>query len=133
MAWWNRRREQAPPIPNVEHKLVCIVDASLKMGKGKIAAQVGHLCMDVALGLERNNSYLLDVWTRRGQAKVVLKASDSDELGQLIEHAKEANLLTWSIRDAGRTQIPSGSMTVVGIGPAPIDQVDVVTGHLKLL
>ena len=52
---------------------------------------------------------------------------------RLIERAKEANLLTWSIRDAGRTQIPSGSMTVIGIGPAPVDQVDIVTGHLKLL
>ena len=133
MAWWNRRRNHAPSIPNVEHKLVCVVDASLKIGKGKIAAQVGHLCMDVALGLERNRPRILDVWTRRGQAKVVLKASDSEEMYRLIERAKEANLLTWSIRDAGRTQIPSGSMTVIGIGPAPVDQVDIVTGHLKLL
>ena len=89
--------------------------------------------MDVALGLERNNPRILAVWTRRGQAKVVLKASDSEEMYHLIERAKEANLLTWSIRDAGRTQIPSGSMTVIGIGPAPVDQVDIVTGHLKLL
>ena len=133
MAWWNRRREQTVPIPNVEHKLVGVVDASLKMGKGKIAAQVGHLCMEVALGLERNQPRLLQAWTRRGQAKVVLKALDSEEMHLLIDHAKEANLLTWSIRDAGRTQIPSGSMTVIGIGPAPVDQLDAVTGHLKLL
>ena len=133
MAWWNRRREQTDSIPNVEHKLVCVVDSSLKMGKGKIAAQVGHLCMDVALGLERNRPRLLHVWTRRGQAKVVLKASDSEEMHRLLNRAKEADFLTWSIRDAGRTQIPSGSMTVIGIGPAPVDQIDAVTGHLKLL
>ena len=30
-------------------KLVCIVDASLKMGKGKIAAQVGHASVKAAL------------------------------------------------------------------------------------
>ncbi len=133
MAWWNRRREQTAPIPNVEHKLACVVDASLKMGKGKIAAQVGHLCMEVALGLERNRPRLLQAWTSRGQAKVVLKALDSEEMHLLIDRAKEANLLTWSVRDAGRTQIPSGSMTVIGIGPAPVEQVDDVTSYLKLL
>jgi len=133
MAWWNRRREQTTHIPNVEHKLVCVVDASLKMGKGKIAAQVGHLCMEVALGLERNRPRLLQIWTRLGQAKVVLKALDTEEMHLLIDRAKEANLLTWSIRDAGRTQIPSGSMTVIGIGPAPVEQVDAVTSYLKLL
>ena len=37
------------------------------------------------------------------------------------------------IHDAGRTQIASGSATVLGIGPAPKSKVDEVTGHLKLL
>ncbi len=37
------------------------------------------------------------------------------------------------IADAGRTQIASGSYTVLGIGPAPKSVVDVVTGQLKLL
>ena len=133
MAWWKRRREQTTLIPNVEHKLACVVNTSLKMGKGKIAAQVGHLCMEVALGLVRNRPDLLQAWTRLGQAKVVLKALDSEEMNLLIDRAKEANLPTWSIRDAGRTQIPSGSMTVIGIGPAPVEQVDAVRSYLKLL
>jgi peptidyl-tRNA hydrolase, PTH2 family len=37
------------------------------------------------------------------------------------------------IADAGRTQIASGSLTVLGIGPAPKGVVDGVTGQLKLL
>ena len=37
------------------------------------------------------------------------------------------------IADAGRTQIASGSHTVLGIGPAPKGVVDRVTGGLKLL
>lgn len=37
------------------------------------------------------------------------------------------------IADAGRTQIASGSRTVLGVGPAPRSAVDAVTGHLKLL
>ena len=37
------------------------------------------------------------------------------------------------IQDAGRTQIASGSHTVLGIGPARKSVLDKVTGHLKLL
>lgn len=37
------------------------------------------------------------------------------------------------ISDGGRTQIPSGSHTVLGIGPAPKSVIDKVTGSLKLL
>lgn len=38
-----------------------------------------------------------------------------------------------SQEDAGRTQIAAGSLTVLAIGPAPVKEVDAVTGHLKLL
>ena len=37
------------------------------------------------------------------------------------------------VRDAGRTQIPSNSLTVAAIGPALVDDIDKITGHLKLL
>lgn len=37
------------------------------------------------------------------------------------------------IQDAGRTQIDPGSLTVLGVGPAPKSVVDQITGHLKLL
>lgn len=42
-------------------------------------------------------------------------------------------LIAEMIADAGRTQIASGSYTVVGIGPAPKSAIDAVTGGLKLL
>lgn len=35
--------------------------------------------------------------------------------------------------DAGRTQIAAGSRTVLAIGPAPVRELDSITGHLKLL
>jgi PTH2 family peptidyl-tRNA hydrolase len=34
--------------------------------------------------------------------------------------------------DAGRTQIASGTRTVLALGPAPKDLIDSVAGHLKL-
>jgi peptidyl-tRNA hydrolase len=37
------------------------------------------------------------------------------------------------IHDAGRTQIASGTATVLGVGPGPRSMIDKITGGLKLL
>ncbi len=37
------------------------------------------------------------------------------------------------IRDAGMTELPPGTLTVIGIGPAKTQAVDAVTKDLKLL
>ena len=55
------------------------------------------------------------------------------ELLKLQSEANENGLPNYLIMDAGRTQIESGSKTVVAIGPAPAYLIDKVTKHLKLL
>jgi PTH2 family peptidyl-tRNA hydrolase len=47
--------------------------------------------------------------------------------------ALQAGLPCYLVRDAGRTQIPAGSQTVLAIGPAPKSKINDITGHLKLL
>lgn len=37
------------------------------------------------------------------------------------------------VEDAGHTQIKAGSKTVLGIGPAYAQEIDLITSHLKLL
>lgn len=51
---------------------------------------------------------------------------------ELMQKARSAGLIAESIRDAGRTQIVSGTRTVCAIGPAPAKLIDTITGHLKL-
>ena len=58
-------------------KLVCIVDQSLKMGKGKIAAQVGHASVKAALQAAEKYPNQMAVWMASGQQKVVLKSPTS--------------------------------------------------------
>ncbi|KAG1828731.1 peptidyl-tRNA hydrolase II domain-containing protein [Suillus variegatus] len=60
-------------------------------------------------------------------------AAHQAKLLELEAVSKSLNLCARSILDAGRTQIAAGSRTVLGIGPAPIDLINQVTGHLKLL
>ena len=47
--------------------------------------------------------------------------------------ARSLGITAEVIADAGRTQIESGSLTVLGVGPAPKSEVDQVTVGLKLL
>jgi peptidyl-tRNA hydrolase len=47
--------------------------------------------------------------------------------------ALQAGMPCYLVHDAGRTQIPAGSQTVLAIGPAPKSKVDQLTGHLRLL
>ena len=51
----------------------------------------------------------------------------------LEARAVSAGMPTYIVHDAGRTQIPAGSQTVLAIGPAPKSLIDQITGHLKLL
>jgi peptidyl-tRNA hydrolase, PTH2 family len=50
-----------------------------------------------------------------------------------MREAQAAVLPAYLIRDAGRTVIPEGTMTCLGIGPAPAEKIDALTGSLPLL
>jgi PTH2 family peptidyl-tRNA hydrolase len=65
--------------------------------------------------------------------KVALQIKSEEEMEMLQATAISLGLVAEVIADAGRTQIASGSHTVLGIGPAPKSVVDKVTGGLKLL
>jgi PTH2 family peptidyl-tRNA hydrolase len=52
---------------------------------------------------------------------------------ELAAKAASLGMPTYIVCDAGRTQIPAGSQTVLAIGPASKSAIDRVTGHLKLL
>ena len=80
-----------------------------------------------------NGPLILQAWLSSGQKKVCLKGDDADHLLALEKQAKEAGLLTSKIHDAGHTQIPSGSLTVLAIGPCQDELVEKITENLKLL
>ena len=143
-------------------KQVIVVRKDLSMGKGKIAAQSAHASMQVLLsmmheakgkvfsnlkdnyfspdekhysiGLEVKRKTPLDRWLNSGYAKVCLYVNSEEELMSLFYEAQSENLPCSIITDAGITKfhgIPT--RTCIAIGPHYSEEIDLITGHLKLL
>ncbi len=116
----------------MELKQVIVVRSDLGMGKGKIAAQASHASLEAYEKAKKKNPQWVEQWKASGQTKVVVKAGGEAELLALFERVK--NILPAAlIRDAGRTQIEEGSLTCLGIGPAPEAEINKFTKDLKLL
>ncbi|XP_065085736.1 probable peptidyl-tRNA hydrolase 2 [Ochlerotatus camptorhynchus] len=116
-----------------EYKMILVVRNDLKMGKGKIAAQCGHAAVGAFEGALKKTPSVLRKWQHTGQAKIAVKVENEQQLMEVYRTAKANNLNCCLIRDAGRTQIEPNSKTVLAIGPAPNQVIDMITGHLKLL
>jgi len=113
-------------------KQVIVVRTDLDMGKGKIAAQVGHAGVMGAEHVRKSNPEWFSTWWD-GQEKVVLKVVNLKELEEIKQSAIEFDLPWSEITDAGHTQIAPGTTTCISIGPAPEEKIDKITGDLKLL
>ena len=104
-------------VANAPVKLVCVVNQSLKMGKGKIAAQVGHASVQAFLEAGVSHPSYLEAWLASGQKKICLKIPDDSAFESLMNQAREQQIPFSLVRDAGHTQIPKGSLTVLALGP----------------
>jgi PTH2 family peptidyl-tRNA hydrolase len=116
-----------------EYKQVIVFRSELRMGKGKIAAQAGHAAVSAAEEARKRHRSWWEAWLYEGQRKIAVKVKSEKELLELEEQAKELALPNALIVDRGLTQIPEGTVTCLGIGPAPTEKIDRLTGKLPLL
>ena len=116
-----------------EYKQVIVFRTDLKMGKGKLAAQAAHAAVSAAEEARKRHRTWWEAWLFEGQRKIAVKVKDEKELSELESAAKELGLPNSLIVDRGLTQIPEGTVTCLGIGPAPEGLVDKLTGKLPLL
>lgn len=114
-------------------KLALIVRSDLRLTKGKAAAQCAHAAVICYEQAAKSQPEILRLWLSSGQPKIVLRIEDLDGLEAIRDSAKSAGLTVGCVRDAGRTQVAAGTVTVLGVGPGYEDKVDSVVSHLKLL
>jgi len=109
------------------------VRTDLKLGKGKLCAQVAHASLSSFLETQKTRLEWAEKWLKEGQKKVVVKVESLNDLMQIKRKCEVENLPHALIQDKGLTQIPPGTITCLGIGPAPEELIDKITGKLKLL
>ena len=138
-------------------KQVIIIRKDLKMRRGKECAQAAHASMAALLksGIyERHKTgelrdvlnlpdeivfYKFDTpppveaWLKGSFTKVTVTVDSEQELLDLEQKAKEANILHCLITDNGKTEFNGvPTKTVLAIGPGWSDEIDKITGNLKL-
>ncbi len=120
---------------SASNKMVLVVRADLEMGRGKACSQCAHAALECYRRASLEAPRLIRQWEAFGEKKVALrtmgKGNGEEELEELRKAAEEAGLAAALIRDEGRTELESGTPTVLGLGPGPESIVDGVTGHLQ--
>ena len=119
--------------PLSEVTMVLVTRDDLKLSKGKLAAQCSHAAVNCAIKARKKAVRLYERWNNVGARKIVVRADDEAHLRQLYAKALTAGLVCDLVKDAGHTEIPPGTVSVLGIGPSPRLAVDAITGDLKLL
>jgi PTH2 family peptidyl-tRNA hydrolase len=114
-------------------KQIIVVRSDLKMSPGKTAVQVAHASVAAAEEAREARKRWWAAWMKEGQCKVTVKVETERELLELKAEAEAARLPTALIQDRGLTELPPNTTTCLGIGPAPSDEVDAITGKLRLL
>ncbi len=114
------------------YKQVIVVREDLNMSPGKLAAQVAHAAVSAFLEAQKKAPDWAKSWLLEGQKKVVLKIKDKEALLALYESIK-SDFPSALVVDAGRTELEPGTITCLGIGPAPELELDRYTGKLPLL
>jgi PTH2 family peptidyl-tRNA hydrolase len=137
-------------------KMVTVIRKDLKMRRGKENSQGQHAALGIFTrriidkkriyinSIDENDYKEVDVtfrltkemveWLEESFAKVCLQCDSEVELLKLYSLAKLADLPCILITDNGTTEfhgVPTN--TCITIGPANSEEIDKITGHLKLL
>jgi len=126
-----------------EVKQVIVMRKDLNMRKGKMVAQGAHASLAVLLNCYASGSkeYRIFIpkndpaqqWLEESFVKICVGVPNEDVLIFVHDHAKFRKIPCALIKDAGRTEFKEPTYTCCAIGPWWSDEIDLITGDLKLL
>lgn len=127
----------------MDAKQVIVMRKDLNMRKGKMIAQGAHasiafLC-DYGKYVAENEMHtpLTDAaveWIHNGFTKICVGVDSEEELLAIADKAQVANLTVRVIVDKGLTEFDGvPTITCLAVGPDWSDEINKVTGELKLL
>jgi len=116
-----------------EQKMVLVVRGELRLTPGKMAVQVAHAAVMLVTPDRSRRRREYQEWLAQGQKKVALRVETLAELKSLQRRAEGLGIPAVLVEDAGLTEVAPGTITVLGLGPAPRELLDRVTGSLALV
>ena len=126
-----------------EVKQVIVMRKDLNMRKGKMVAQGAHASMGAVLnhykaGTKEYPIYIplhdpCQQWFDGPFVKICVGVPDEETLHFIAEQARRMRIPYALIKDAGRTEFKEPTYTCCGIGPWWVDEINKITGDLKLL
>ena len=146
--------ENNPKHSNYSVKQVIVMRKDLNMRKGKMIAQGAHASMKAILyQMEKSTSegfgdkgtivhYTLSdrqqssvmQWLEGSFAKICVSVDSEAELDQIVKTARDQGLVCSVIIDNGNTEFNGvPTKTCCAIGPSNSEEINKITGHLKLL
>ena len=128
----------------METKQVIVMRKDLNMRKGKMIAQGSHASMACLTRLmypiEDGTTIKIEgydeltQWLGNSYAKICVSVDSENELLNVYQNAKNAELNVQLIEDSGRTEFGGiTTKTCLCIGPHEVSKIDEITKHLKLL
>jgi PTH2 family peptidyl-tRNA hydrolase len=115
------------------YKQAVVVRTDLGMSTGKLAAQACHASLGSSEEVRKRSRGIWNRWQAEGGRKIVLAVASREELMDVWERAGRAKIPRYLVADKGLTEIPPGSKTAIGLGPAVSSRLDKVTGNIPLL
>jgi len=119
--------------PAGEYKMVLVLRGELRLTAGKSAVQAAHAAVMLVRRAEDRDAARLDAWLRQGQKKIALVVASLSDLQAIERHARTKGIPSVWVEDAGFTEVPPGTRTCLGLGPALASELDSITGELPLL
>ena len=128
-------------------KQVIVIRKDLNMRKGKMCSQAAHASMGAIFVNSRTEfdeigqphkmiplSDSVKSWFDDRFTKIVVGCDSEKELLEIAEKATNAKLMRFLCQDSGKTEFGGEpTYTALAIGPADSEEIDKITGHLKLL
>ncbi len=116
-----------------QYKMIIAIPKEIKLTKGLMAVHVSHVAVKTVEDAKKKNLKWVRSWFSEGQKKVTVQVPTIEELTALFHKAQNLGLPCTMVKESKKGNLPEGTITALGIGPAPNSKVSPITSDLKLL
>ena len=127
----------------MNYKMVIVIRTDLNMRKGKMCSQSAHAALNAYINWDTNLTLTLEEerrlsiiwrdWLANGAKKICVGVNSEAELLDVYNKALAAGLQATLVEDWGLSDLNGKNYTCVAIGPNDEEEVNKITGGLKLL